>query len=150
MSKTDWTAFVDAAESIRTRGDEQTHLIYPDGTFEVFERYSIDAPDTPEDLLQWEGKDDEERDVITGAQGWSIAEGMSGAFRYDGPLMHESEFFSPGILSCLMWDRDAPLLVATAHVADYSPEAYDEGEEDSQVGEVFSWVTLYREPETDD
>ena len=120
-------------------------LVQPDGQFEQMDESAHYS-------LHWHGVDEQGRDILKDEDDgdvtdWEIATGMTGQYGYNGPLMHESEYFGEGVLASLMEDRTEPLVVALAVVGDYSDEAFaDEDSED--LGAPFSWVILYREPDS--
>ena len=137
--------YKDAAEAIDDAEYGVAFLVQPDGQFEQLDE---DAHYT----LHWHGTDEQGRDILKDeydgdVTDWEIATGMTGQYSYNGPLMHESEYFGEGVLASLMEDRTEPLVVALAVVGDYSDEAFaDEDSED--LGAPFSWVILYREPDS--
>lgn len=113
--------FTNAAETIDAAEFDTVFIVTPQGEIAESAEY------TPE--VYW----DDETQTVDIMGEWTAVEGLTGQHGYNGPIMHESEYFSAGCLDFIMQDRTAPLMVALTTVSD--PE----------TGDPFGWVILTRE-----
>ncbi len=73
---------------------------WQDGTPEIMR--DLDAPE-----VYWVGSDSENGLLLDSSLPWfTVTDRMSGQFGYDGPVMHDSEFISDGMMEDILADYD--------------------------------------------
>lgn len=99
--------------------------------------------DFPEPYISVVGTDSEGNDIFEGVEyGYAPVWGLSGQFRYSGPIMHECECVSGGMLRTIA-ERLGECVIYLAAVCDHSDAAYDDP--DMEYGEAFGWAVLVRD-----
>lgn len=132
MSSLRTSPFQAASDSLHEHEFGTAHIIYPDGTFSV--RDDVAAP--------WDVEFNGDPDTLEindyHDEGWETVAGLSNQYGYHGPILHESETMSPGILALLSHLANAPILVCLSVVCDYAdPDADD-------YGDSIGWAVLTR------
>ena len=123
------TDYTNAAEALNRAELGTSFSVYPDGTYceeDAIVPEALDYYGDPYDLGGEVG-------------GWEAVHGLTGQHGYSGPILHESETLSAGVLAYLMQERSTPRMVALVPVVD-GEHFYD-----PDYGEVVGWAVLIRQ-----
>ena len=122
--------FTNAAETINAAELGTPFHIMRDGT-------AREVADFPDPHINDVGHHDFENIL----NGYAPVSGLSGQFRYGGPIMHECEGLGPGTLQRIV-DSLGECVIYLAAVLDYSDLAYEDP--DLEPGDFAGWAILAR------
>ena len=126
--------FRSAAETLHDAEFGTPFHLHKDGTL----RKVVDFPESYIRMIDSDGND-----IFEGIEhGYAPVWGLTGQHGYSGPIMHESEFVSAGMLQGIV-ERLGECVIYLAAVCDYSDAAYEDP--DVEYGEAFGWAVLARD-----